>query len=43
MFIADEMEYERLEPICSVCGTFLTPDEYEICGDTCFYCFDYED
>lgn len=38
MFIIDELEFERLEPICCYCGCALTIDEWEINGDYCANC-----
>lgn len=40
MDIIDEMEYERLEPVCFYCGRKLTKDEWEDLGDICQTCYD---
>ena len=42
MSIVEEMEFERLEPICSRCGALLTFDEWELNDDVCSDCFEEE-
>ena len=38
MDIVDEMEFERLEPTCAICGKLLTKEEWEI-DEICEECF----